>query len=41
MKHATIRNIVLTVIAVAAILGLTHLTAQVNWPELVRTIHGR
>jgi hypothetical protein len=36
-----LRIIVIIVIAVAGVLGATHLIVNTNWPELLRSMHGR
>jgi hypothetical protein len=36
-----LKIIVIVVIAVAGILGATHLIVSTNWPELLRSMHGR
>jgi hypothetical protein len=36
-----LRIIVIIVIAVAAVLCAMHLIVNTNWPELLRSIHGR
>jgi hypothetical protein len=36
-----LRTVVLVAIAIAALLLALHLAANANWPELLRSIHGR
>jgi hypothetical protein len=36
-----IRTIVVAILVVAAVLLGLHLAANANWPELLRSIHGR
>jgi hypothetical protein len=36
-----LKTIVIIVIAVAAVLGATHLIVNTNWPEILRSMHGR
>ncbi len=35
------RTVLIAVAAVAALMLTIHLTLSVNWPELLRTLHGR
>lgn len=36
-----IRVAIIAVIVVAALMVTIHLTLSVNWPELLRSLHGR
>jgi hypothetical protein len=36
-----LKIIVIAVIALAAVLGTIHLIVNTNWPELVRSMHGK
>lgn len=36
-----LKVVVIIVVAVAAVLGATHLIVNTNWPELLRSMHGR